>query len=199
MQNVAFTRNLPAEFMPAGTEMPHASNAGVFPRFYYRAMKGADGSYRDVEFVTFEIPGDRFTKPDAKVTDNIRLQYATEYNAFKQREKSRPTGTPLDVWGQVSPAQAATLSHVHGVWTVEQLAELSDVACQNIGFGTDELRKRAKEFMAQRVDASKIVAENASLAKANEDMAARLAKLEAQLSGGEPRRGPGRPPKVDAA
>lgn len=188
--NTVFTHSPPAEFIPPGAERPHSSNAGVFPQFYYRAQKRPDGTYTDVEFVRLIIPGDKGSIPDLKVTDTLRQQYAQEYNTFKMREKAKPQGTPLGIWGQVTPAQALTFE-LHQVFTVEQLAELSDVGVQNIGFGTDELRKRAKDFMAQKVDGRRLAAEN-------EDLKARLARLEA-LAAESVKRGPGRPPKEAAA
>jgi hypothetical protein len=62
-----------------------------------------------------------------------------------QGEEVNIDGTPLSDLG--IPDQRITEFQLNGVLSVEQLAELSDIACQNIGFGVRRQRGEAQDYL----------------------------------------------------
>lgn len=85
------------------------------------------------------------------------------YKALKEAEKAAPppqSGVPLvsDMPVKGIPIEELGLfSHdkvvwfkTQGIYTVEQIADLSDTVCQNLGFGAKAWRKKANDYMKQK-------------------------------------------------
>lgn len=146
-------------------------------------------------FITIVIPGSGNTIIDTIADETYQQRFAEQWARFKSGLTSDVvTGWRLESWPQVNTAQVKTLKYM-GVHTVEQLADMSDQACQSVGMGTMELRVKAKAALnAARAgaDTERLAADAARMA---EEMAAMRAEL-AELRGGEePRRG--RRPKAE--
>ena len=168
--------------------LPSSVNAGVTPRFRTEKVRLADmfdpdtglPMYRTVELVDLLIAGDKGTMPTKKVNDVIRQQYSAEYAAWKKNGENSDmvgTGLPLSHWPQLPREIASGLAHAN-VFTVEQLAGLSDSQCQIRG--TIGLRKY-RDMAAAFVDASKSAAPIAALSHENDLLKNRLALIEKQL------------------
>jgi len=63
--------------------------------------------------------------------------------------KVKPKGTELTALKGVGPRRAQTLVN-QDVATVEQLAELSDASVGSLGAGTVDLRKQARDYIADQ-------------------------------------------------
>jgi len=169
-------------------QLPSQVTNVIIPRFKSERVRVPDQYdpdtglplYRTVETVEFLIPGDKGNAPVKKVNDEIRNRFRKEYDHWKASGKTgdfEGTGLPLAQWPQLPKDVAAGLIHAN-VYTVEQLANLTDAQCQIRG--TLGLRKY-RDMAAAYVDSSRAAAPIAKLAGENEALERRLNLLEAQL------------------
>lgn len=124
-------------------------------------------------------------------------RWPEEYRAFKAGLADAVSGTPLSHLPFLSKAQVAEF-RVANIKTAEQLASLSEAAVAK-GFGWRDLREKAAIWLDESdkfaVAAKAQEERDAANARADE-MARRLAEMEAKLAAmDEPKRGPGRPRK----
>lgn len=202
--------------------------ADGIPKFYLKPVRLADGTYVNVEMVEILTPGDPKATPVHKVTDGIRQRYVQWYQLWKNNQTMAPTGTPLEMWPRMTPALVHQLKAAN-IFTVEQLGACADSNLMHIPFGktlrneaqtwlaakkdSDAIGKAAAEAQAVR-DGMKMLeekheAESKSLREDNADLRSKLDALLTRLAGPEgahvtgatpeARRGPGRPPKSEAA
>lgn len=169
-------------------QLPSQIANTIIPRFKSERVRSPDQydpetglpMYRTVETVQLLIPGDKGNAPVKKVNDEIRNRFRKEYDHWKSSGKTgdfEGSGVPLNQWPQIPKEVAAGLNHAN-VYTVQQLAALSDAQCQIRG--TLGLRKY-RDMAAAFVDASRAAAPIAKLAGENEAMERRINLLEAQL------------------
>lgn len=169
-------------------QLPSQVTHTIIPRFKSERVRIADQfdpetglpMYRTIEMVQLLVPGDKGNSPMKKVNDAIRAQYREAYDKWKsggENSDNIGTGVPLSQWPQLPKEIAAGLSHAN-VYTVEQLAALSDSQCQIRGMlGLRKYRDMAAAF----VDASRAAAPIAKLSSENEAMERRIALLEDNL------------------
>lgn len=113
------------------------------------------------------------------------------YEAWRSGNDVPEGGTPLAAWSGVTPEQAAFLKKV-GVRTVEDVAAMGEMAVKELRWpGSQKLPKQAKSWL----EGENVAAKDAQIA----EMAERMAAMEAMLEEQSKKRGPGRPPKVEAA
>lgn len=147
-------------------------------------------------FVTVVIPGSGNTIIDTIADEIYQKRFPEQWARFQSGLKGASvSGWRLESWPAVNTAQVKTLQYM-GVHTVEQLADLSDTACQSVGMGTLELRVKAKaaiEAARGGADVERLAAENKRRDDEMESLRAQIAEMRAQTQ--EPRR-PGRPPKT---
>ena len=194
------------------------------PKFFIKAVRYADGSFHNVEYVDIITPGDPKSLPRHKVTDAIRQLYPHQYEAFRRGLEMAPDGWPLEMWSVLNPAQVYHLKSLN-IFTVEQLAQIADANLHQIPMGRT-LKNQAQaalkakqetdsvEAMRQKDELNQqaISSLEASNAQLMQQLAALSAKFDAQTAPSEPRpggttldgdtvpapakRGPGRPPKI---
>lgn len=162
----------------------------------------------------------------AVVLANLRWDaIRPQYEAWKAGRSGHVDGTPLAAWNRLSPEQADVL-RIKGVKTVEEIAALGDTHIARLGLpgmremiadakrflaATDtnavqaDLRAKDEQLAAQRDELAEMKAQVETLAAIVRDNMARevaedSAEADEPATAGEPhRRGPGRPPKVQAA
>lgn len=130
----------------------YAGDSKLYVTFYVRAVMNNFESaqqgrpiFNEKEYVRIIVPGDSKTTVDCPVTDEFRMRFAKQYELFKKGMEQAVTGTPLEVWPQLTVGLVAELKAMH-ISTVEQLAELDDGKAQRI-MGSHELRRRARAFL----------------------------------------------------
>lgn len=170
------------------SHLPSSVKNSVIPRFTSERVRITDQFdpdtglplYRTIELVELLIPGDKGNAPVKKVNDGIRDQFRAEYDRWKATGKSAEigdNGVPLSNWPQIPKEMVAGLQHAN-VYTVEQLAALSDSQCQIRG--TLGLRKY-RDMAAAFIDSSRAAAPIAALSHENDLLKNRLALVEKQL------------------
>lgn len=188
-----------------GQSMSHGNDANLFAEFYVRAVphnlrteQEGRPIFIDQIFVKIYIPGDRNSAIDRKARDEDKVRFPRQWAAFELQKQQTVEGTPLDQWALLTPSQCAEYRALH-IFTVEQLANLSDSQIQKIGHAGRDVNKMAKAYLeraskdagapAAAAEVSRLRDELAEKDATIRDLAARLDALEQD----KPRRG--RPPK----
>jgi len=83
--------------------------------------------------------------------DYLKENFPVEYAAYESGAlgKVRSKGTPLTELKGVGARKGKVLIH-QDVNTVEELADLSDASVSSLGAGTVDLRKKARDYIANR-------------------------------------------------
>ena len=106
--------------------------------------------FREEEYVKIMVPGDRMNVVDRPVqrtgvvpTDD-RMRFNRQYERFKQQQAQVVNeGTPLSLWPQMPAPLAEELKFIN-IYTVEQLAELSDTYVNKVPMGHHWKQKAAQ-------------------------------------------------------
>ncbi|MBY3067460.1 hypothetical protein HFO74_29255 [Rhizobium laguerreae] len=181
------------------------SNTGIYASFSLEPVeqtflteKEGRPIFADKEFVRIFIAGDKHTEVYREVTENDKLRFSDSYKRFKEGAEAREqlVGTPLAQWAFLKPSQIKELEAIN-IYTVEQLAALSDIAKQKIGMGANELVAAAQGYLASAQDsraASAFAAENerlkdevGRLQDQMKEMATRFEAMEKERQGGRGR------------
>jgi hypothetical protein len=133
--------------------MPPAAQTEPFVTFYGKAVPQGMASleagrpvHKSVLFVRIQHAGER-DYIDRQAQPGDAQRWPRQYNAFREkRQADGMLGTPLDVLFPAFPDTIETLRY-NKVYTVEQLAGLSDTAKGNIGLGADEWQKKAARYL----------------------------------------------------
>jgi hypothetical protein len=143
----------------------------VIPRFYMDAAEDAVASQREgrpifteVEMVEVLIPGDRLSKPVFPVEDKHRERWPQHYEAFKRKQSVANTGTPVDMWPQVTTPRAMELKALN-IFTVEALANLPDGMVGNIGMDGRALREKARAYIDAAAGGATVAGQAAEIAR----------------------------------
>lgn len=177
----------PSGIMYAG-EQAHDDDKRLFVTFSLesrldkRATSEAnDGmnKYRDVEFITIHIPGDKTVSIHRPVVQSDKMRFPLQYAAFRNSTTGdQIVGTPLTLWPGCKPSQLKELEYFN-VRTVEQLAAMPDGAGGSNMMGIQALKAAAKTFIAARKEEAPIIKMQAEL-KQRDDQIAALADQVAQ-------------------
>lgn len=136
--------------------------------------------YKDVDYVEFLIPGDKYNRPKRPMNQGDRQELAAAYKAWKDGQSARQQGMPITELPGVAQSQVRELQYLN-VHTVETLAQLPDNAATSIG-SLFSLREKARNYLThakQGAEAEKIAKEKEALERRNRELEERLAKLEA--------------------
>lgn len=174
---------------------------GVFVSFYsdgvefkHESEKAGRPIFRDIPHIRKIVPGDTTNIVERVAKDHDIKQYPREWAAFQQTQaQGGVSGTPIEQWPQITRAQVKEAKYFE-VHTVEQLAELSDMACQKMGMGYMELRNKAKSYLAAAAGTATLTAQ----AEENARLQSEIEALREQFKEMSQARGPGRPKKETA-
>lgn len=133
--------------------------------------------FKEVAHIRKTTPGDPSNIVERVAEEFDIKQHPREYEQYKRQTAAATHGTPLEQWPQITRAQVKECKY-YEVHSVEQLAELSDMHCQNMGMGVFELREKAKAYLG--------VAESTAAATAqaleNEKLRQEMAELRAMIA-----------------
>jgi hypothetical protein len=132
--------------------------------------------FDEVDYVRIIIPGDTKTINDVKVTEEHKVRFREKYRAYKEGQVQAQSGTPLEVWPQMTVGQVAELKAMH-VTTVEQLADMPDQLAQQI-MGSHALRAKAKAFLEAAAGEAVNTKLQAELSKRDNEIALLKAQME---------------------
>lgn len=187
--------------------------------FEVRYSPDADGKLKETHFVHYGPIGsldrtcmveriDRLSRVqgDSGGEDNIAILAAKArwdvigpaYENWRMGREAIETGTPLAAWNRLSRAQADRLI-LHGVRTVESIAELTDTHIDRFGLpGLRDIIIDAKRFLAAQ-ESNAVQAEMKAKDEKINNLTAIVEQMQAQMAElAKPKRGPGRPPRSAA-
>lgn len=128
---------------------------GQIAIFYHRAVHDPKKSleagrpvFVDQVYVRVAPPGERLNVVDRPATGSDAKNWPIQWAQFQQNNEQVPEGTPIDQLFADKPAVVATL-RANNVFTVEQCAELSGNAIDNIGMGAQSWCNAAQKYMEQ--------------------------------------------------
>jgi len=134
--------------------------------------------FKEREFIRIMVPGDRHnvTIRPVQVTGIMptddRLRFPRHYEAFqKKQEQKSHDGMPLKLWPAMPESTAEELQYIN-IFTVEQLATLSDTYVGKVPNGS-KWKQRAEEFL-------KSIGDQAAVNRLNSALAERDAKIATQ-------------------
>ena len=166
------------------------------PRFFMDAYEDVAASqangrpiFKQRELVQLMQPGSS-NQPVFEVNDEYRQRWPEQYARFKQGLEHSIEGTPLEQWPVLNKPMVLELKALQ-IFTVEQLAGMSDVHLQQIRMGGRRLRELAKAFLDE-AEHQKLLTETlgrnerletemAELRRQNEEQRVLLERVSAQL------------------
>jgi hypothetical protein len=117
-----------------------------------RTAEAGEEKYRDIEYVTILIPGDKLLTVHRPVQQSDKIRFRERYKAFKESKPEVLQGSPLAAWALITPSQRKELEYLN-VHTIEQLSEISDSSGQAF-MGFQGLKLKARQWLqAKAADA----------------------------------------------
>lgn len=160
--------------------------AHITPRFFEETKRTNEIDenglpvFRTVEFVELLIAGDKGNSPVKRVTQAIKEQFPNEYGIWKSKRINPDMvgdGIPLSLWPLIPTEMAKALEYMN-VFTVQQLAALSDSAISKPGaIGLRDMRDKAKAF----IDSAKSAAPLAKMEVENRELKRQLDLMQIQM------------------
>lgn len=167
-----------------------STNYVKFYRHYVEKFK----EHRD--YILIICPGQAKTEVRRPIQDIDKINYSNEWRAYIEGKENQINGTALEMMGVDQGMIDALKSHY--VFTVEQLANLSDLSLQKI-MGGNELRKKAQAFLEKNttevVELRAKLAELQAKLEQQSDLQNTVAILQAQVAQFANRKKPGPKPK----
>jgi hypothetical protein len=102
--------------------------------------------YDNIPFVRIGSPGERLNVVIRPATQVDARRFAMQWAQFQQNMEQRPSGTPVSILFANNPAVVGMLEGCN-VFTVEQLADLSANAIENIGMGCQSYVNQAQSYL----------------------------------------------------
>ncbi len=124
-----------------------------------------------VDMVEIRVPGDKNTIIKTAVKESHKMRFPKVWEQYQRVEGSQVNveGMPIREWPAITRGQAEELAYLN-VYTVEQLAELSDQHGQKI-MNYHELKRKAQAFVTTSKD-------SAAAMKMSDQLAVRDAEIE---------------------
>lgn len=111
-----------------------------------KSVQAGSPQYEDVIYVRIHPPGERLNIVDRPATHDDQGRYPVQWNQFIQNKEQIPDGVPIDLLYPDHPSVGAML-RANGVHTVEQCAEMSAAAIQNVGMGAQQYSNDATKYL----------------------------------------------------
>jgi hypothetical protein len=111
--------------------------------------------FKDVPHITILFPGDKTKKVvrPVRMTPDESAPYAPDperfprqWAQFKNNDEQTQSGMPIDQWPPLTKSQVLELKAMK-IFTVEQLAAVTDNGLDTLGLGARELRGLAKSWL----------------------------------------------------
>lgn len=134
----------------AFTQTKEARNYAKFYQKWVRNNFKSNLEGREVgenrDYILIVSPGQTKTEIHREATDDDKKEYRSEWSAYQEGKEQRASGTPIEMLPglPVGMADGLKAKYIH---TIEQLANLSDTAKQNLGMGANDLCLKAKAYL----------------------------------------------------
>lgn len=102
--------------------------------------------YDSKVFITIQHPGDMLNVLERLATDADAREFPAQWRAYQDGQQSMPEGTPLSVLFPDALEVVENLKHFK-LFTVEQLAAVTDGNLQAIGMGGVKMKQDAQAYL----------------------------------------------------
>lgn len=102
------------------------------------------GEERD--YILIISPGQSKTEVRRRASEADKTQYAQEWSAYQQGKEQQQAGTPIELLPGLANGMADALKALY-IYTIEQMANLPDIALQKVGMGGNELRQKCRAYL----------------------------------------------------
>ena len=152
---------------PQNPYVRHGTDENLHVEFYKNITTGKD-------HIKMLIPGDKHFQPDRPVTDVDKKRFRAQWERYENNLNQFESQTMLDEVAWLDPGTKNIL-RLNQIFTLDQLATVSDANLKNVGHGAREMRQRAIEHLEER-DRN---AANASASAELQELRDQVARLEA--------------------
>lgn len=118
--------------------------------------------YDPVEFIKICAPGERDPLAFRPISEKDKQRFRPRYEAWKAGRQVASSGYPLEQWPPVDKAMLATLK-ASNIFTVQDVANVSDSNIRSLGLYGIKLRKQAQDFLVQAEGGAPLIALRAEL------------------------------------
>lgn len=163
---------------------------GVQVRFFAHPMLHGQQSlaagrqvFIDKDHVEIVVAGQDKQKFVGPVNEQIKARFPEEWEMYQKGQQTVRVGTPVEQWPQLTPSQVLMLKQLN-VFTVEDVASLSDENVRNVGPGGYKLREDAAKFLKLAQSAAdvgkmeELQKQMTALLEANKALEAKVAELQ---------------------
>lgn len=157
----------------------------------------AEDIYDDVLYIRKNVRGNPLLEIHQPANEQHKRQFPYAWQEFNKGTALSARGTPLSKLG--IDAQVVRVCNACNVYTVEDLAMVTDTFLPNIGTGGRELRKRALAYVESSKHAPDLSAMQGQINRMMTLLQAQSQeneRLKAENEGLKAKRGPGRPPNA---
>jgi len=113
----------------------------------FKSKEADELIYDFLPYLEIVSPGQKHSIVVRKIEEEDKTKYREHWNAYENKEQMRQNGTALRDWSGVEPEMVAELEYM-SIFTVEDLAGVSDGNLSNIGMGATKMRDAAKLFVS---------------------------------------------------
>jgi len=149
-----------------------------------------DPVYRDIEFISINMPGDKTFAIHRPVNAADRRRFRTKYEAWKNAQGLPVEGTPIEQLPEISVSQTEQLKYV-GVTTIEQMAKVPDGSPVMSMMGGAGLKQRAAAWVQRNRKSSVVNQTNEALKERDDQIAKLQEQVAALIAASEAARGNG--------
>ena len=160
-------------------------------KIYWRSMPDTKASeaagapvYKNVEYIDMFRPGEMMNMIVRPLTDADKRRFKSNYDQFVLQKTQVPEGTPVDLLFPNNPAVADSLRG-YGIYTIQQLTNLSATAIDSIGMGGQDFVNKAKAYMNAASSGKEVVKMQEDMRKMARDAVRKdeqIAGLQAQVN-----------------
>lgn len=148
----------------------HDKSARNYVKFYRQWIRNNFKSEQDgievgehYDYIIIVCPGAPKSEVRRKASEQDKQEYRAEWNAYLQGKEHQASGTPVELLPNMPHGMSDMLKSLY-IFSIEQLAALSDINLQKLGMGGNELREKAKQFLEKSTnDVAKLKKENEML------------------------------------
>lgn len=172
----------------------HALFDDEFVKNEYKSEREARAVYDHFYCIELQWPGDntktfKYRFPVDQTRNEWIERFPKQWAAFKDSKEQTPDGTPIEVWPPLDKKRVFEL-RANKIYTVEQIAGLTDSTGPSLGMDWRKIRDQAIAFLNPAITTVQL----SKISRENEDLRHQLDALRNQVSGLAPtekkKRGP---------
>lgn len=184
----------------------------LFVNFYMRSMPNEFESekqgrpiYFEAPFIRIMTPGDQLNIIDTFVREEHKIRFPRQWAIFQNSQNSEELqliGTPLSQWPAITRSHAEELKGAK-FFTVEQIANASDLQKQSLGMNANVLVQKAQAFLTVALNtalaqqqATELLHKDEQIAELKTQMDKLLQQFQTFSQAQSLKKKPGRPKKI---